>query len=446
MSNNKYIILIAFHLIIGGLVYSTKIFAKIYFISISLYFFYSIINASKNKRSVQVLIACSYIVGCEVFLRMTGGNFFYEGAKYLVIVFVFLGMLFDGIKNNSFPYFIFLILLIPGVFVTGANATLDTNIRTAIMFNLSGPICLAFVSLYCYNKKIKFTDLHDILLAALLPIITTTIYLFLFTPNIRDVVTGTYSNYSTSGGFGPNQVATSLGLGMFIITSRYFLVSSSIRFQILNLLILGAIAYRGLITFSRGGMYTAVGIIIIFIFIYFQSAKRIFRQRIIRSLSLFIGLVLLTWVFSLVQTSGLIQKRYANQDAAGRQKEDIATGRADLISFELTEFISNPFLGVGAGKIKELRFEKEGHAAASHNEISRILGEHGMLGIFAILIILFTPLFYRMKNKKNIFFYSFYLFWFLTVNHSSMRIAAPAFIYGLSLLNISYEKPTVHRK
>ncbi len=118
----------------------------------------------------------------------------------------------------------------------------------------------------------------------------------------------------------------------------------------------------------------------------------------------------------------------------------------ELISFELEEFISNPFLGVGAGKIKELRFEKEGRAAASHNEISRILGEHGMFGIIAFLIIFFVPLFYRMRNRKNIFFYSFYLFWFLTVNHSSMRIAAPAFIYGLSLLNISYEKPIVHRK
>ncbi len=201
-----------------------------------------------------------------------------------------------------------------------------------------------------------------------------------------------------------------------------------------------------MVTFSRGGIYTAVIIIIAFIAIYYNSSKRAGKQRIIGSLSFFIGLVILTWVFSSIQTGGLIEKRYANQDAAGREKEEIATGRAKLISFELDEFISNPFLGVGAGKIKELRFEKEGRAAASHNEISRILGEHGMLGIIAFLIIFFVPLFYRMRNRKNIFFYSFYLFWFLTVNHSSMRIAAPAFIYGLSLLNISYEKPTVHRK
>ncbi len=444
--NDKYIKLIALHILFGLLVFGLKVLSKVYFVAILIYFTYSILNAKRNTRGVQVLIACSYIVGCEVFLRMTQGNFLYEVAKYLVIVFIFIGMLFDGIKNKSFPYFVFLFLLIPSVFVTGMNATFDTNIRTAVMFNLSGPICLAVVSLYCYDKKISFQNLQKILLAALLPIITTTVYLFLFTPNVRDVITGTYSNYETSGGFGPNQVATALGLGMFIVASRYFIVSKTLIMKIINLLILAVISYRGLVTFSRGGMYAAIIIIVAFLFFYYKSSKRESKQNIIKSLSLFVIIAIFTWIISSIQTGGLIEKRYANQDAAGREKEELATGRAALISFELEEFISNPFLGVGAGKIKELRFEKEGRAAASHNEISRILGEHGMLGIFAFLIIFFVPLSFRMRNRKNIFFYSFYLFWFLTVNHSSMRIAAPAFIYGLSLLNIYYEKPAVYRK
>lgn len=446
LSNKLYIRLIGFHVLLGLMIFGLKFLSKVYFIFVLIYFINLIVNSKRNRRVVNILIACSYIVGCEVFFRMTGGNLLYEAAKYLVILFVFIGMLSDGINGRSFPYFIFLILLFPAIFVTGATATFDTNVRTAVMFNLSGPFCLTFVALYCYDKKIYFKDLQTILLAALLPIISTTVYLFLFTPNIRDVVTGTYSNFATSGGFGPNQVATALGLGMFIVASRYFMLSPSLKMKILNLFILGVMSYRGLVTFSRGGIYTAVIIIVAFIAVYYVSSKRKGKQRIIGSMSFFMALVVLTWVFSSLQTGGLIEKRYANQDAAGRQKEELATGRAALISFELEEFISNPFLGVGAGKIKELRYEKEGRAAASHNEISRILGEHGMLGIIAFLIIFSVPLLYRMRNRKNIYFYSFFLFWFLTVNHSSMRIAAPAFIYGLSLLNISYEKPVVHRK
>lgn len=446
MLKNKYISLVGLHFVIGLLIYSAKFLSKVYFIFILLFFLYRIFNAKRNRRSVEILIACAYVVGCEVLLRMTGGNFLYEIAKYLVIIFVTIGMFTEGIKSRSFPFFIFLLLLVPGIFVTSVNATFETNIRTAIMFNLSGPICLAFVALYCYDKKVKFKDLQTILLATLLPLISTALYLYFFTPNIRDIVTGTYSNFATSGGFGPNQVATVLGLGTFIVASRYFLISTSLIIKILNLGILGLIAYRGLVTFSRGGMITCVVIIIAFLYLYFINSKPVNKFRILRSIGIFLGIALLIWVYSSVQTGGLIEKRYANQDAAGRAKEELATGRAKLISFELEEFISNPFFGVGAGKIKEIRFEKVGRSAASHNEFSRILGEHGMFGILAFLIILLTPLSYRIGNRKNIFFYAFYLFWFLTINHSSMRIAAPAFIYGLSLLNITYEKPVVHRK
>ena len=115
-----------------------------------------------------------------------------------------------------------------------------------------------------------------------------------------------------------------------------------------------------------------------------------------------------------------------------------SSGVSDLVSFEIGEFLKNPVLGVGVGKIKELRLASEGIYAASHNEVSRILSEHGLFGVLAMLILLITPLVYRIKNRSNIFFFSCYIFWFLTINHSSMRIAAPAFIYGLCMLDVQY--------
>jgi len=177
-----------------------------------------------------------------------------------------------------------------------------------------------------------------------------------------------------------------------------------------------------------------------------MNSKKNNRGKIIRSLSGFILLIGVSWFISSIQTLGFIDKRYANEDASGRKKEDVTTGRKDLVSFELNEFVKNPFFGVGVGKIKEIRLEEEQILAASHNEVSRILSEHGLFGIFALLVLLIAPLSFRINNRKNLYFYSFYLFWFLTINHSSMRIAAPSFIYGLSLLNITYEKPTIHRK
>ena len=147
-------------------------------------------------------------------------------------------------------------------------------------------------------------------------------------------------------------------------------------------------------------------------------------------------MVALVWVVSSIQTSGFLDKRYANQDAAGREKEDVTTGRIDLLAFEIGEFMEHPFLGIGVGKVKEERMSETGVEAASHSEMSRIIAEHGLLGVIAFLILLLTPLVYRLNNKTNLFFYSFYIFWLLTINHSAMRIAAPSFIYALSLLHM----------
>ena len=157
---------------------------------------------------------------------------------------------------------------------------------------------------------------------------------------------------------------------------------------------------------------------------------------------------MLTWLFTSIQTTGLIDYRYTNRDAAGRLKQDITTGRSELISSELQAFYEKPLTGIGVGKIKEYRFEQSGTLAATHNEVSRLLSEHGVLGLAALMLLFLTPLFYWFRQRHNPYLIALFIFWFLTINHSSMRLAAPAFIYGLSLLFVLNEKkkPRLHRQ
>jgi len=143
-------------------------------------------------------------------------------------------------------------------------------------------------------------------------------------------------------------------------------------------------------------------------------------------------------------TKGLIDKRYANQDSLGREKADVTTGRVELLMNELEGFIDNPFIGIGASNTKYRR--DNGENIVSHNEISRTLSEHGFLGIIVLLILIFKPLAYRGKNKNNMYFYAFLAFWFITINHSAMRLAGPAFFYALALIKIDYEKRPLYRK
>ena len=444
--NFNYIQLIILHIAVGVAIFAFGALSKVYFSLVIVVFLYRIINAAKKDRATEVLMACSYIVGCEVFLRMTGGNFSYEASKYSVILFLVVGIFYNSVSRKSYPYLIYILLLVPGIVLASVTLNYETVFRKAVAFNISGPICLGIAALYCYNRKIPVKHLDRITQAIVLPIIANATYLYLYNPSIKDVLSGTQSNFEASGGFGPNQVATVLGLGIFALVVRYIMFSKTLLIKILNLVLLALIAYRGIITFSRGGIFTAVLCILAFLVIYFMNSNSKRKTEVIRSIVVIALLSVGIWIYSSVQTLGFIDKRYANQDAAGRVKEDVTTGRVELLTSEFQEFFNNPFFGVGVGKIKEVRLESIGVNAASHNEMSRILAEHGVFGVVAFLILLLTPLILRSRNKKNYLFYSFYLFWFLTINHSSMRIAAPAFIYGLCLLDIQYDKPVVHRK
>lgn len=441
MKNNSlsYSFLLIIHALIALAVFVLPFLSKIYALLIPIVGFY-IVYVTKNKNN-EVLLVAAYMVGVEVFLRMTGGNFNNEFVKVNVMFFMLLGMIYSNFSTNSFIYWFFLILLIPGILVTSILPDFSTDIRKVLVFNLSGPVCLAICAIYTFKRRILFADLQNILIIMGLPIVTTAVYLFLYNPSVREVVTGTQSNFDTSGGFGPNQVSTILGLGMFIFFTQLILFSKSKKMIFLNGILLIFISYRAIVTFSRGGVITAVVMIIALLLLlyYFSNAKGRGKFSLV---FLFTGLMAVgIWTYSSLQTNGLINKRYANQDARGRVKKDRLGGREEVMNSEFKLFLDNPILGVGAGMGKKVRKETLGAEVASHNEISRMLSEHGLFGIFGLLLLFITPLILYMNNRQHLYFFSFYVFWLLTINHAAMRTAAPAFVYALALLSVEVKNP-----
>ncbi|WP_231632435.1 O-antigen ligase [Mangrovimonas sp. TPBH4] len=434
------------HIVMGGVVFLYEPIAKLYFIGALVYFLWQVIMGPRRDTSYHVFLACSYFVGAEVFFRMTKGGLSYEASKYLVILFALIGMFYKGVSGKGYPYFMYLILLVPAIIVASITLTFDANFRTNVAFVLSGPACLGIASLFCYDRKVSHKQILDMLLYMLLPLVATTTYLFLYNPSIKDALSGTASNSAASGGFGPNQVATVLGLGMFIMVVRLFLQSPNLLLKLLNVGLLGAMGFRAIVTFSRGGIFAAIIVVGAFLWTLFFRSNLKQKNQIIGSFLLLVMGVSVTWVISSTQTLGLIDKRYANQDAQGREKEDVTTGRVDLFREEVDGFLESPFLGIGASRTKNKRVEETGHHLPSHNEVGRLLAEHGFFGVLVLIILIFTPIAYRGKHQNNLFFWAFLCFWFATINHSGMRIAAPSFIYALSLLNVRYEKRPVYRK
>jgi len=410
----------------------------------------------KPNKEKEVLFAAAYFAGAEVFFRMTKALLFYETGKYAVMFFLILGIFYRGFKIKAFPYALYILLLMPSIVVALNNWNFDENFRTAMMFNLSGPMSLMIAALFCFGRTIKFQIFLQALDFMVFPLIATTVYVFLYTPNasLSAIATTAASNPALSGGYGPNQVSTVLGLGVFLLFTRFLIPYKNKWIHFIMMFFLVAMAYRALLTFSRGGVYVAIIISVVFtVIVYFTTGLKT-KAKVTLKLLGTLGVTFGIWFITLMQTGGMLGNRYENKDSIGREKEDITTGRLDLILVEYDAFINNPVFGIGVGRSKAHHEEELGTALPSHNEITRMFSEHGSFGIIALLILLFAPIISKFSGRQNVYFYSMLGFWFLTVSHSSMRIAAPGFIYGLSLLSLDYKdvkkkkqaKPTLPRQ
>ncbi|MDW5290731.1 O-antigen ligase family protein [Formosa sp. PL04] len=436
----NYISAIALHAALGMLIYFNESLAKLYFFGALFYFLYRVIMSATSQKNIEVLKACAYFVGLEVLMRTTKGSISYEASKYLVILFMLIGMFYKGISGKAYPYFIYLLCLVPSIFIASTTLSFDANFRKNIAFVLSGPICLGVAAMYCYDKKIKLKEIHTVLLYILLPLIVHVSYNFFYTPDLKEIISSTASNKDAAGGFGANQVSTVFGLGMFILAVRFFMTSPNKGLKIVNISLFIIMSFRALVTLSRGGIFAAIIGLIAFIVIYYRLINKRRKNELILLLGLFCVGVFASLIYASIQTNGMLYKRYSNEDALGREKGDISTGRTDLFLDEIDGFISNPFTGVGSSRVKDQRIENTGQVTISHNEVSRTLAEHGIFGVIVLIILIFKPLIYRSQNKSNVFFYAFLCLWFATINHSGMRIAMPAFMYGLALLNVTDEK------
>lgn len=434
--DNK-LLFIGIHIVFGFLG-TLPSFTKIY--GLIIVFVPIIIIYLNNNENEEAFIFSAYLVGIEVFIRMTSGFVFYETGKYSVILFLLLGIFLGKFKQVfSLQYIFFILLLLLGIVFTEVPE--GESLRKAILFNLSGPIGLGIAAFYFYKRPITNKQLFDALFFMVLPLFSMILYMYFRTPDLREIVFNTEANFSTSGGFGPNQVATAVGLGMLILLIFITTKKKLSGYVFLDSIFLIYFSYRGLLTFSRGGILTAAFSILFFLVFYILFKKlslKVFLKY------LFIGCFFFTsiWLYTSNITEGMIDNRYAGKNKIG-VKEDISSGRIDIIQIQFNNFLEYP-LGIGVGNGKYERMNSLNHVtAASHNEVGRLLEEHGIIGFFLLLILLLIPLFnfFRGDNYQKAFIISFYTIWFLTINHSAMRIAIPGFIYALSLIVITdYEE------
>lgn len=402
-----------------------------------------LVNRNRNN---QAGIYAAYVAGMEVLVRMSGYPLFWELGKYGVTLLLLLGILISDRKINN-TFLVYLLLLLPSILVAGYVDFAQA--RDMISFNLSGPLCLALSAVYFHNHRFGKTEMLAMVRALVLPIIVMLVYLVVQTPDFSEIQFDTHSNMLASGGYGPNQVSLVLGAALFFIASFQLIGVSVTGYRWLDYTLVLMLAFRALLTFSRGGVagaIIAIGVLIVMTVFTSQTSRMFFRIAI-GAVLVIIGSWLI-WDYANELSHDSLSYRYSGINPRTGQPEEYTTGRLLIAQRDLRLFQSNPLFGIGPGRSKLETMELKGRELVAHTEWTRMLAEHGVLGLIALIILFFIPLVHIFRQPPIVrgMLLAFYVLAMFSMFHAAMRLAVIGFLFSWALLIPVSEKNFVRRK
>ena len=395
----------------------------------------------KKVNMAHVSLVAAYIIGAEVLWRMANVPAPWEFGKYasatIMIVAIVRARRFD-IPKLPLSYFA---LLIPGCILTILQLDLE-RVTPTLSFNISGPLLLMVSCWFFYRTRFSPLEFQRLLFAIILPLISVAISALFYTVTAEELSFNGESNFATSGGFGPNQVSGMLGLGAFLSIAGLMLLKKQPLIKIYFAVSALLFSTLSVMTFSRGGMYNAVGGIVLVLLFGLQDMAAGLRRLVP---ALILAGIFLFFIYPILNdfTGGALEDRF--EDTGTTQRSEIA-----LSDFEI--FFENPVFGVGVGSAYSYRERFFITKAASHTEFSRMLSEHGAFGLaaFACMCAMLIGNLKRPNSRPGRAFVAGIMVWaVMFMMNTGMRLAAPGFIWGLSFITIVSLRPhlpTIFRK
>jgi O-antigen ligase len=306
--------------------------------------------------------------------------------------------------------------------------------RQGIAFNLSGPLSLAVATMFFSTLKLTPSQLKRILIAVLAPIIGVG-FLATFLTITAESITFTGSSIkATSAGVGPNQMSSILGLGAFVAFLYLFIDR---KHKALRILMIGCTIWllaQAALTFARGGVWGALGAIGVAVFY-------LLRNRRARAVFVSVGTVIFIVGYFLVFPA---LEDFTESTLGLRFKSFEVTGREKIIQGDLLAFQEHPWLGVGPDQSKiyhSLYFR----SSSAHTEYTRLLAEHGIMGMLALLTLVWMGLkrFSRRSDPASKAYSASFTVWaLLFMLHSAMRLVAPSLMFGLAFSVFTVDSDT----
>ena len=418
--NAKILLMVALHVVLALLMRASSLLATLHALAVFALGAWTVLREDDLKKLIPI---AGYIIGAEVLWRMTDAGVFWEFGKYALVALFTLALLKKGkIQKAGLPI-LFFVVLTPSIILTVDALGFSGRAREFISFNLSGPLAVSACLVFFSQVKVSVAEIKNWVWPMVYPILGILTLAVYSTLTAESIYFGTESVFATSGGFGPNQVSAALGLGALMLI--LYALTEGRGGRGLALLFSLLLLTQSFLTFSRGGVYNfAIGLAAALLHLL-RKPNRFIRAVFIALVVVSIaGLFIIPRLESL--TGGMLVQRFTDLDLASRES---------LVEADIKLFRQNPLLGVGPGMGY---FMRPGvRVASAHTEYSRLLSEHGTMGILSMLILAFLLLRSYVNAPDAVtraWMVGLAAWPLVEMAHAAMRVAAIAFTLGMAVM------------
>lgn len=405
-------------------------------------FFYLNKSFSKEGFSYNIAALFLYLIPLELLSRILGANPFvpYEAGKYVTFALLLFCLFRLRVKKGKWLLPV-LLLLIPGLLMVNPQES-----GREIVFNLMGIVNMCLGAMVFSNMYISSSEVKQLVTNSIYSLLVLLFYLIILSPDLSSVSFDLAAVSDVTGDFGSNQASTVLGYGVVLFIFLFLRRWKFSGYYLLDQALLLLLALWSLLSFSRGGMIGAL-LAVLGILGVNVIRRRKDTGRKLKLSSVVVVTVALIGSFYLgnLITGGALLQRYQGETAStlrGTREKGLAiltTGRSEIFFRDVSIFSENPILGVGVGNAKVVGEEKYDNAKVPHIEVSRLIAEHGILGIAVIVMIFIYPfmLLSREKNmlKRNWMIALLIISLFSTM-HAATRTMISPILFGLAFINI----------
>lgn len=399
--------------------------------------------AALRRRADLALLVAAYLTGAELVWRQSSAPVPYQMGPYLMLLVAALSviLMYPAINDLGRRAMLYFALLLPSAMVTVSST--GPAARQLLAFSLAGPLAVAVLIVWFSQVGLSPAMYRRMLwtmaISGVGPLTIAATNLSDYLGTGEELVFSDASNFVASGGFGPVQVSSILGLTV-LVCILLTMIETNLVARLLAGTVGVAAGVQSLLTFSRGGMFATGFAVAALVLAQTRSPQGRRRAALVIAVVFALGyFVIIPRVNNFTQ--GAFEERFTNTE----------TGRTDLASSDLDVFERSPVFGVGPGMTKYQRLGFETCAlrndacrdeASSHTEFTRMMSEHGAIGILSMAILFSLAWSAVVRAGSSRFLALSFIVWSIAqMFYANIRIVAVAFAFAVAFIRVADDAP-----